>query len=197
MTMAKQFAGNVMINGSQRQLRVESYPMGRTVVQVDGATTYDKKPFVQKETLEFDILPNKKASLRIQQISINGAECDITVDGRTTPLTAVAKDGTVRKPVGEAHRNLFRGRVAGAFMAGAGVMLLMRSYDSLQRSGTYYNSLTCVPLLVAGGIIAMIKPDIGEPPTPAKIKVIVALCVVLLLAGWFFKNWFVGTVGPQ
>jgi hypothetical protein len=52
-----QFAGSVLISGQPRRLNINGNPMGRTVIQVDGVTVYDKKPFVQKEVIDFQVIP--------------------------------------------------------------------------------------------------------------------------------------------
>jgi hypothetical protein len=43
---ARELAGSIPINGKPRELRVQANPVGRTVIQVDGVTVYDKWPIV-------------------------------------------------------------------------------------------------------------------------------------------------------
>ena len=43
---ARELAGSIPINGRLRELRVQANPVGRTVIQVDGVTVYNKRPIV-------------------------------------------------------------------------------------------------------------------------------------------------------
>ena len=43
---ARELAGSIPINGRSRELRVQANPVGRTVIQVDGVTVYNKRPIV-------------------------------------------------------------------------------------------------------------------------------------------------------
>src|SRR5258708_39439981 len=94
------FAGTVVVNGSERRLEVSGNPLGRTIVRLDGGTIYDKKPFIQKETVDFNIAPGKPATLRWQQVSVAGYEGDVTVDGRIATLPKIKRGGTAVKPGG-------------------------------------------------------------------------------------------------
>jgi hypothetical protein len=194
--MAKQFAGTVLVNGNARRLRIESNPMGRTVIQVDGATVYDEKPFIQKDTISFDIVSGRKAMLRLQQVSFTGTECDVTVDGKTTTLTSVAKDGTVAKPVNSKQRELFKVRTFGASAIGLGVGSLILNYFELKDGSYYPKYLAIAPALIVIGAIALANPNL-DLTSPKKRNAYIVFVIALLVAGWFFKGWFVSTFGPQ
>ena len=43
---ARELAGSIPINGRPRELRLHANPVGRTMIQVDGVTVYDKWPIV-------------------------------------------------------------------------------------------------------------------------------------------------------
>ena len=58
------YTGSILVNGSPRQVNIAGNPLGRTVIQVDGATVYDKKPFIQKEVIDFNVLPGKSAKMQ-------------------------------------------------------------------------------------------------------------------------------------
>jgi hypothetical protein len=194
--MAKQFAGTVAVNGSERHLQIDGNPIGRTVIQVDGVTAYDKKPFVHKETIDFDIVPGKKAVLRWQQVSLKGMECDITVDGRTSTLPSVAQNGSVVKPVSAKQRQNFEARVLGAGFLALAAGALVLNYFELQRGSYYSKYLVVTPLLLVGGAMGLTHPRF-DMSTPGKKRAFAVFCGFLLIAGWFFKNWFVSTFGPQ
>jgi hypothetical protein len=127
----RQFAGTVLVNGSERRIDIHGNPLGRTVIQVDGVTAYDRKPFVHKETIDFDIVPGKKAMLRWQQVSLRGIECDITVDGRTIALPALTRAGSVAKPVSTKQRQEFQGRVFASALLVASVAFPAFNYFEL------------------------------------------------------------------
>lgn len=192
----KQFAGTVLVNGSERRLKIDSNPLGRTVIQVDGATTYDKKPFVAKDTIDFDIVPGKKALLRLHQVSFTGMECDVTVDGRTTTLSSVARDGSLAKPVGARQREEFKARAFGAGAVAAGIGFLILNYFELQKGSYYPKYLAISPFLIVVGSVLLANPNL-DLSSPKKKNAYIAALVGLLIAGWFFKSWFVSTFGPQ
>ena len=190
------FGGSVVVNGSQRLLTIDGNPLGRTVILVDGVTVYNKKPFIHRETIDFDVVPGKKATLRWQQVSLKGMECDITVDGNTTTVAPVTPNGSVAKPVGAKQRGEFKGRMSGAALAALGALFLVLNYFEIQR-GTYYPKyLAVTPLLMVNGFILLANPSL-DLSSAARKRGFVALAVVLLVFGWFFKNWFLNAFAPQ
>jgi hypothetical protein len=191
----KQFAGTVLVNGSERRLQIDGNPLGRTVVQVDGVTAYDKKPFVHRETIDFDIVPGKKASLRWQQVSLK-MECAITVDGHTSKLAAVARNGSAAKPVRPEQRQRFEAQALGAGFLALAAGALALNYFELQKGSYHPQYLVVTPLFLVGGIAGLTHPRF-DPSTPGKKRAYVVFCGLLLIAGWFFKNWFESTFGPQ
>jgi hypothetical protein len=192
----KQFAGTVVVNSSQRRLQIDGNPLGRTVIQVDGVTAYDKKPFVHRETIDFDIIPGKKATLRWQQVSLTGMECDVIVDGHTTSLTSVSHGNSVAKPMGAKQREDFKARAIGAGLLGLAAAVFAFNYIEI-RTGSYYpNSLVAIPLFLVNGTILLTNPRL-QLTSPSKKTSLVVLALFLLVAGWFFKNWFLSTFAAQ
>lgn len=194
--MPHQFAGTVDVNGRPCRLQIDGNPLGRTVIQVDGVTAYDKKPFVHRETVDFDIVPGKKATLRWQQVSLMGMECDVTVDGRTSTLTPVARDGAAVKPAGAKQREEFTVRATGAGLFGLAAAALALNYFELQTGSYYPKFLVVTPLLLVAGIMLLINPRL-DLASPSKKKAFVLLSILLLIGGWFFKGWFLSTFAAQ
>jgi hypothetical protein len=188
----QQFSTAVLVNGSQRRLQIDGHPLGRTVILVDGVTAYDKKPFVHRETIAFDILPGKKATFRWQQVSLTRMECDVTVDGRTTTLTAVARNRSSAKPVGAARREDFKVRVIGAGLLALAAAALVLNYFEIQTGSYYPKYLVVTPLLLVAGLVLLTNPrlDLGSS---SKKKAFAALSILLLVGGWFFEGWFLST----
>jgi hypothetical protein len=61
----RQRGATVLVNGSERKLRVQGNPTGRTIIQVDGNTVYNKFPSLYgKSSIKFDLIPGKPADLR-------------------------------------------------------------------------------------------------------------------------------------
>lgn len=197
--LQQKFAGSVLVNGSERRLAIDGNPLGRTSIQVDGVTVYDKKPFVHKETIDFDILPGKKATLRWQQVSLTGKEVDIIVDGRSTTLATIARDGSSVRPVGAKAREDFKVRAFGGGAVALGVVFLLLNYFELRGDGQYYPKyLFIAPLLIVDGLIGLFaKPDFLDQASPARRNGFIVLQVILLILCWFFKGWFLSTFGPQ
>ena len=184
------FAGTVVVNGSERRLEVSGNPLGRTIVRLDGITIYDKKPFIQKETIDFNIVPGKPASLRWQQVSVAGYECDVTVDGRVATLPKIRRDGTTIKPVGAKQRQNFQVQAAGFAFLGLGVMSLVLNYFDLQR-GYYWTTLGMEPLAICLGIFLIVKPDVKLSDKHSQ-TVFALGGVINLIVGYFFRSWFIG-----
>jgi len=192
------FVGSAAVNGSERRVAIAGSPVGRTVIQVDGVTVYDKKPFIHKETLDFEIIPGKKATLRWQQVSVKGFECDLTVDGKTTALATMATDGSLNKSVGGTRREQFNIRAVGAGLAAMGVIALLINYMELNRGGYYYPKLIfAAPLLLVNGLIGLSNPEFISLSTPARRNSFLVLQGVLIVFGWWFTGWFVNAFGSH
>lgn len=194
------FAGSVVINGKPRQVNVEGSPLGRTAIQVDGMTAYDKKPFIQKEMIQFDVLPGKAASMRWHQVSPLTMECDITVDGQTTTLGSVAKDGSTRRPVGAKARQEFQVRYGGLGFLVAAAVLFWFNYDSVTEKGMYYpKSLASIPAFILLGIIGLLHPRVDVSPKNKTLVWLTAAGAGLLVLFGFtlFTDWFLATFGGR
>lgn len=192
----RHFSGTVVVNGGERRLEIERSPLGHTVIQVDGVTIYDKKPFVNRNTLDFDIVPGKKAMLTFQQVSLKDVECDFSADGGTTTLTAVDRSGSVAKPVGAKQRQEFGVRTFGVGCLVGGVISLVGNYLQLKEGSYYPKFLFMAPMLLVGGVVMLANPRL-DASTPGQKKATVALAVFMLIVSWFFEHWFVSTFGPQ
>jgi hypothetical protein len=195
LIMQRTFGGSALVNGGERRLTIVGSPLGRTTIQVDGVTVFDKKPFVARETIDFDIIPGKKATLRWQQVSLTGLECDITVDGRTATLAPVTESGAPAKPVSAQQREQFKIRMLGVGFAALGACFIVLNYFELQRGAYYPNYLMVSPLLLVSGCITLAKPRL-DFSSAASRKYAVALAVGMLIVGRFFCNWFLSTFAP-
>ena len=191
-----QFAGSVLINGQPRRLNINGNPVGRTVIQVDGVTVYDKKPFVQKEVFEFQVIPGKSAKMRWHQVSPLKMECDIFVDNKSTTLPSIAKDGTVRPLVGAHGRKIFEARAFGAGMLALAAFSFWLNRNELMSKGGYYPKMLClIPGLVLIGILLLVKPKWADFSPENKVMVwgTAAVTILMLLFGYtIFADWFIG-----
>ena len=194
------FSGSVLVNGSPRQVNIEGNPMGRTVIKVDGATVYDKKPFIQKETFEFNLVPGKPATMRWHQISPLKMECDITVDQLTTTLSTLAKDGTLRQPVGAKARQIAQIRWSGVGVLVLAGISFWLNYSEVSTKGEYYPKyLAAIPILTLMGIVAAVRPDFDiSAKNKAAVWTVVAIGGVALIFGFtIFTQWFLAAFGTH
>jgi hypothetical protein len=194
-----QFAGSVLVNGQPRKLNINGNPMGRTVIQVDGATVYDEKPFVQKEVIDFQVIPGKRAKMRWHPVSPLKMECDIFVDDKSTTLPSLAKDGTARPLVGARARKMFEARAFGAGMLAFAAFSFGINRNELMSKGEYYPKfLTLIPGLVLMGILLLVRPEWVDFSPKNKVMVwgtIGATMLMLLFGYTIFTGWFVGMYG--
>jgi hypothetical protein len=188
--LEKDYSGSVTIAGSPKKMEIRGNPMGRTTIRLNGTTIYDKKPFIQKDTLAFDIAPGKPASLRWQQVSAFAYECDVTIDGRTTTLNPV-QNGRAVAPIGQKKREEFKTRYAGFGLIFFGLVSLLVNYSDLQR-GYYWTSLGCEPLLIACGALVILRPNLKISAEHSKWVWSVTV-VANFIIGYFFRNWFIHT----
>ncbi len=194
------YTGSILVNGSPRQVNIAGNPLGRTVIQVDGATVYDKKPFIQKEVIDFNVLPGKSAKMRWHQVSALKMEVDVIVDNQATTLSALAKDGSVRQPVGEKARRTFQMRITGfGLLAGAAFCFLL-NYNELTSKGEYYpKALALIPVFTLMGLAGIVHPDFDFSPKN-KVAVWVTFGVSLALVAFgftIFTDWFLGTFATR
>jgi hypothetical protein len=194
-----QFAGSVLIPGQPRKLNINGNPMGRTVIQVDGVTVYDKKPFVQKEVIDFQVMPGKPAKMRWHQVSPLKLECDILVDSKSTTLPALAKDGTARPLVGAHARKMVEARAFGTGMLALAAFSFWLNRNQLASNGEYYPKLlTLIPGLVLMGIVLLVKPEWADFSPENKVMVwgTMGATMLMLLFGYTtFTGWFIGMYG--
>jgi hypothetical protein len=193
------FAGSVLVNGQPRKLNINGNPMGRTVIQVDGATVYDEKPFLQKDVIDFQMIPGKRAKMRWHRVSPLKMECDIFVDNTSTTLPSLAKDGTARPLVGEHARKMFEARAFGAGMLALAAFSFWLNRSELIEKNEYYPKfLTLIPGLVLMGILLLVKPKWADfsPENKVMTWVTVGGTMLMLLLGYtFFTDWFIGMYG--
>lgn len=170
--------------------------MGRTVIQVDGVTVYDKKPFVQKQVVDFQVIPGKTAKMRWHQVSPLKMECDIFVDNKSTTLPSVAKDGTVRPLVGAHGRKIAEARTFGGGMLALAAFSFWLNRSELMSKGEYYPKMLClIPALVPMGILLLVKPEWTDfsPRNKVMVWTTMGATILLLLFGYtIFTAWFIG-----
>ena len=193
------FAGVVVVNGQPRQVNINGNPMGRTVIQVDRTTVYDKKPFLQKEVIEFQVIPGKPAKMRWHQVSPLKMECDIVVDHESTTLPSVAKDGTVRPLVGARARKMFEARAIGAGMLAMAAFSFGLNRNELLSKNEYYPKLLAlIPGLALMGMLLVVKPEWTDFSPKDKVRVwttIGATLMLLLFGATIFTDWVTGMYG--
>jgi hypothetical protein len=190
------FTGSVLVAGSSRQLNIEGNPLGRTVIQVDGATVYDKKPFIQKEIIDFNVVPGKPAKVRWHQVSPLKMECDVIVDNQTTTLSTVAKDGSLSKPVGAQARQTFQVRYMGAGSLAFAAFSFWLNYSELSNEGKYYPKLLAgIPMFVLIGLAGLLHPKSNfSPKNKTLVWVTIGASVIVMTFGFtIFTNWFLTT----
>jgi hypothetical protein len=190
------FTGSVLVNGSPRQVNIQGNPLGRTVIQVDGSTVYDKKPFVQKEVIDFDVLPGKPAKMHWHQISALKMEVDVIVDNRATTLAALAKDGSVRLPVGAKERQNFQHRYTGIGFLVVAAFCFWLNYNELKQTGEYYpKALGIIPALIFMGLASIVHSFVNlNPKSKVGMWVTAAVSLSIVAIGFtFFKDWFLAT----
>lgn len=188
--------GVVTVDGSPRKVNVSGSPYGRVSIQVDGATVYDKKPFMQEKGIDFNLLPGRPAKMKWHQVSLTRRECDITVDNRTTTLAAMAKDGSARAVVGEETRKIFSVRMSGLGMLAVAAFCFWWNYGDLQAKGVYYpKALSIIPLLAAGGFLSLLRPKLILSPESKKLVWVTMIVTGVLLVFGFtvFTHWFLAT----
>jgi hypothetical protein len=194
-----QFTGSVLVNGQPRKLNINGNPMGRTVIQVDGVTVYDEKPFLQKEVIDFQVMPGKPAKMRWHQVSPLKMECNIFFDNKSTTLPSLAKDGTARPLVGAHARKMFEARAFGTGMLALAAFSFWLNRNELMSKGEYYPKLlSLIPGLVLMGSLLLVKPERADFSPKNKVMVwgtMGATMLTLLFGYTIFTDWFVGMYG--
>jgi hypothetical protein len=190
------FAGIVLVNGQPRKLNINGNLMGRTVIQVDGATVYDEKPFLQKEDIDFQVIPGKQAKMRWHRVSPLKMECDIFVDNAITTLPSLARDGTARALVCAHSRKMFEARAFGAGMWTLAVFSFWLNRNELMDKNEYYPKLlSLIPGLILMGILLLAKPEWADFSPKNKLLMwgTIGATVLMLLFGYtIFTDWFIG-----
>jgi hypothetical protein len=189
-----QFAGTVLINGQPRKLDIRGNPMDRTVVQVDGVTVYDERRVLQKEIIDFQIIPGKGAQIRCHR-----GGCDIFVDNKITTLASLAKDGTAQPPVAGHAEKMREGRAFGAGMLALAAFSFWLNRSELISEGQYYpKALSLIPPFVVIGTLLLAKPEWADFSPKDKVK-LWGTGVATILMGLFgytiFTDWFIGMYG--
>ena len=190
------FTGSILVAGTSRQLNIQGNPLGRTVIEVDGATVYDKKPFIQKEIIDFNVVPGKPARMRWHQVSPLKMECDVIVDNRTTTLSTVAKDGSLSKPVGAPARQTFQVRYVGAGFLAFAAFSFWLNYGELSSKGDYYPKLLAgIPMFVLIGMAGLLHPKFNfSPKNKTLVWLTVGASAIVMTFGFtIFTNWFLTT----
>ena len=186
--------GNVLVNGSQRQVRTEGDPLNRVVIKVDGITVYDRWNILQKKAFNFDLVPGKPASLRWQKID-NQIEYDVTVDAQTTRLARIPETAVEAR-----DRKKLEQRIATLGCFAFVVIGFLVNRSSRLEDGSYYPSvLAIMPLFTAGGIFGLLFPDwkFESKGKAGNIAgTVLALALVLFGFTWF-THWFLRTFKYQ
>jgi hypothetical protein len=190
--MAKKLIGSVLANGKSHQVLIEGNPIGRTVIQVDGVTVYDKAPVIVQKAIDFDLVPGKKASLKWHQATGLDMDC-IVVDGSTTNLTLLPDF------VDKAEQKIEL-RIGGALSLVLAAFSFWMNYSSLRDDGTYYpKAVALIPFLTLMGIVSFLHPHVNLSPKNRSWQLVFALAGVALGAfGFtFFTDWFLAAFSKQ
>jgi len=184
--------GSVLVNGKARQVLIDGNPFGRTVIQVDGVTVYDKKPTIVQKAIDFDLAPGKKASLKWHQSTGLNTDC-VVLDGNTTQLTRLPD--TVDKA-----EQMAQLRITGGIFLAVAAFSFFLNYISLRDDGTYYwNALAITPCLAATGIASFLHPRVNLSPKSraGKVAIVIAVIGILAFGSTFFIDWFLATFSKQ
>ena len=185
--MAKQRMGSVLVNGSQRQIQVAVNLFGRTTIRVDGLTVYEKIP-IQPKSIDFNVIPGKKANLKWRQTPDLKLECSILVDGCATKLAALPESVEEKKAQQKYEQWIF-GAAAFVFAAAC----FWWNYSTIRNDGTYYpKALGIIPSFVAMGIMSFLHPHVNFSPKNRALQVVVGIGAFAIVAfGFtFFTQWF-------
>lgn len=190
---SKILTGSVPVNGNLRKFRVQGNPAGRTVIQVDGVTVYNKWPLVQKRVIDFKVVPGKPAKIRWYQSPSRQIEWDVTVDGQTTKLAPVPDTLEQAKA-----KKALQVRGSGVFLLVVAAGFFWMNQHTLAVSGEYYpKSLALIPVFVVCGISNLLYPLL-DLTSKNRISQWVggALGIASLAFGFtFFTRWFLETFG--
>jgi hypothetical protein len=190
--MPQRLKGSVLVNGKSHQVLIDGNPFGRTVIQVDGVTVYDKKPTIVQKAIDFDLAPGKKASLKWHQSTGLNTDC-VVFDGVTTQLARLPD--TVDKAQQMAHL-----RITGGALLAFSAFSFFLNYISLRDDGTYYwNALAITPCLAASGVASFFHPRVNLSPRSRAGKAAIVIGVIGLLAfgSTLFIDWFLATFSKQ
>jgi hypothetical protein len=190
--MPTKLTGSVLVNGKSHRVVIEGNPIGRSVIQVDGVTVYDRSPVIVEKAIDFDLIPGKKASLRWRQATGLNMDC-VVVDGNTTKLTRLPD--TVDKAEQEVQQ-----RIGGVFFLVVAAGSFWLNYSSLRNDGTYYpKALALIPFLIVIGIASFLHPHVNLSPKNRIWQVVfVAAGIGLAAFGFtFFTDWFLATFSKQ
>jgi hypothetical protein len=196
----RQRGATVLVNGSERKLRVQGNPTWRTIIQVDGITVYNKFPSLYgKRNIKFDLIPGKPADLRWYKTTAQQLEFQITVDGATTKLASLESASATKT------RTAFEQRAAGVFLLVGAAFSFFINRQSLLESDQYYpKSLALTPLLIFGGLVnlfypAVLHPAIAKAPKSKVTQIVLGIFGIAIVAfGFtFFTDWFLATFSKR
>lgn len=190
--MAKRLVGTVLTNGKSHQVLIEGTPIGRTVIQVDGVTVYDKAPVIVQKAIDFDLIPGKKASLKWRLATGLSMDC-VVVDGSTTNLTRLPDF------VDKADQKI-QLRIYGGLSLVLAAFSFWMNYSSLRNDGTYYpKAVALIPFLTLTGIASFLHPHVNLSPKDRIWQLVFALAGLGLGAfGYtFFTDWFLAAFSQQ
>jgi len=183
------------VNGKTHQVLIDGNgPIGRTVIQVDGVTVYDKTPVIVQKAIDFDLAPGKKASLKWQQSTGLNTDC-VVVDGSTIKLTILPESIEQKKA-----RQQSELRIWGASALALAVGSFCLNYSSLQNEGTYYpKAVALIPFLIVMGIASFLHPHVNLSPKNRNWQVVFfAVGIGLGAFGFtFFTDWFLAAFSKQ
>ena len=183
------------MNGRTHQVLIDGNgPIGRTVIQVDGVTVYDKTPRIVQKAIDFDLAPGKKASLKWKQSTGLNTDC-VVVDGSTTELT-ISPESIEQKKA----RQKTELRIGGGVALAMAAISFWMNYSSLRNDETYYpKALALIPFLTIMAIASFLHPHVNLSPKNRNWKVFFVLAGLGLGAfGFtFFTDWFLAAFSKQ
>src|SRR5215831_18382198 len=186
--MPKRLMGSVRVNGKTHQVLIDGNgPIGRTVIQVDGVTVYDKTPVIVQKAIDFDLAPGKTASLKWKQSTGLNTDC-VVVDGSTTELRILPESIEQKKA-----RQKTELRIGGGAALVMAVISFWLNASSLRNDGTYYpKAVALIPFLIVMGIASFLHPHVNLSPKHRNWQLFFVLAGLGLGAfGFtFFTDWF-------
>lgn len=192
-----QYRGQAEIAGKVRTVAVRGEPLGRIVIEIDGQTVFDKKPFIPRSSVPFSAC-GTDLTLRWRDLGPLTRECDIVVGGRSVSLSAVRADGRTVAPLDPSKRARLEARNLGFFLLALGGVAFWWNYSSIKEGYYYPKWLYFTPILLLGGLaLVILRPTRQHLDRRENLLMAVLAMAATLGLGWLFSQWFLSTFGAN